>query len=133
MSASTFRSALADLVVSGVARRFDQHPNIDAELGDLPAQWPRSVGGDHTTKTYTGLFFAAQRSAELVIAVRPGVMANNEENYTDLLTISDALETALDGNPLDGFHILEYSLSFDSVLVNGTSYVAVVADITVQE
>ena len=133
MSATTFRDALAELVVGGVRRRFYQLPNIDAGLADLPAQWPRAVAADHTTKTFGGRFVTAQRSGELVIVVRPGVLANNEENYDDLLTINDALETALDSNPLTGFRINEYTLSFEDVDINGTSHVAVVADITVQE
>lgn len=133
MSATTFRDALAELVVAGVLRRFYQLPNIDADLADLPAQWPRQIAGDHTLKTFSGKFVTAIRSGELVIVVRPGALANNAENYDDLLTINDALETALDGNPLTGFRINEYSLAFDEVLINGVSHVAVVASITVQE
>ena len=133
MSATTFRNELADLVVSGVTRRYDQHPNIDAELGDLPAQWPRAIGGDHTFKTFSGKFVAAVRRAELVIAVRPGVMGTNAENYNDMLTLSDNLEGALDDDPLTGFRIQEYSIRFDPVEVGGTSYAAVIVEITAQE
>jgi hypothetical protein len=129
MSNRTYRDGLAGLVVDNVARRYDQMPAIDTELGDLPAQWVRQLEGDHTTKTYGKKFFTAERTQQLVIAVRPIAMGSIEETAEDLIDLADHLETALDG-AIPGVRILSYTVAYEVVTVGGVDYAAVVASIT---
>ena len=132
MSNATLRTALAALTPTGVARVYDHPPN-DVEVADLPAMWPDGFSADHDFQTYSGPLVRVERTADLVVAVKPLGMATNDERQDARITIADALADELDDDDLTGFQITGLSIKSDSVTINGVAYVGLIATVTVRE
>lgn len=132
MSNATLRTALTALTVTGVARVFQQRPDR-LEVADLPAMWPDGFNSTLDFQTYSGALVTAERTAQLVVAVKPMGMSNDEERQDARITIADALETELDDNDLSGFNLMALAINSESVEVNGTAYIGLIANVTVEE
>ena len=129
---TAFYGALNSLVVTGVTRRYTWEPN-GLSTADLPAQWVRLPGA---ALGIDGGYASAcndtskERTAELVIALEaagqdtPGIVTAN------LLTMIDALETALDAWDATRPGYVDYSIQAGAVTVAGLPYWGLIANVT---
>ena len=129
---TAFYGALNSLVVTGVRRRYAYEPN-GLSTADLPAQWVRLPGA---ALGIDGGYASAcndtskERTAELVIALEAAGQDTPGAATTALLTMIDALETALDAL---AYPLVEYTISGSEPIVTAlTQYWGVTATVTIR-
>lgn len=128
MTIRTFKDGLNALSIAGVNRRVDEI-NRDVNVADLPFQYCELPQTGSDFMTFTRLDINPIRTVDLVVIVRPIVMATNEENHDDLIDLADNVVTALAGS-ISNVHIDSYSLALEPRTIGGTDYHAVVATVT---
>ncbi len=121
--------ALADMVVTGVRRRY-AWPPAAINSSDLPAQWPQLPSGDeqllmHGTDNGGDLTLSCQ----LVVALAPVAQNTQEANFTDTVTMLDNLTIALRALADAAFGPLTWTIQMGSVSVAGHDYWAVLATV----
>lgn len=87
-------NGLADLVVTGVKRRYRNIPN-QLSTADLPAQFPRLPEGEEGPMTADGEGGWPAKQIQLVIAACPIGQNRQPTNHALVLTLTDNLNTTL--------------------------------------
>jgi len=128
-SYDTFTSALQDLVVTGVARRYD---HIPASISDLPCQWVQMPESDEGLMTFDGSGGFPTLRAQLLIAVEAVAQGTPITNWSATVTIIDALATALRAVAAGTFAKSKptFRLRMVSATVGDSNYWAVEATVT---
>lgn len=129
---TAFYAALNTLSVAGVRRRFTYEPN-SINTADMPAQWvrlPGSGNGADSGFASACVDTSKERTAELVIAMEAAGQETVIANTTGILTLIDALETALDtwDDALPGQ--MTYTIEAGQVTTAQTAYWALIATVT---
>ncbi len=122
-----FVAGVAALGISGVARQFS-HPPEALNTDDLPAQWVQLPRGQEHALTFKANGGWPRLRVDLVVAIRPVAQATSAENFTAVLTMMDAVSSALRGADVCR-GVLEWSIRQDVVEVAGVAYWAVVAEV----
>lgn len=91
---TAFSNGLADLVVTGVTRRYRHIPG-QLNSADLPAQFPRLPEGEEGGLTAEGEGFWPVKTIQLVIAADYVGQSRQPTNHALILTLIDNLNTAL--------------------------------------
>ena len=128
-----FYNALNGLVVTGVKRRFTAPPRQLA-TADLPAQWvnlPGAANNLNSGLASTCYSLAKTRTATLVIATEAAGQNNNPTNTAGVLTMMDALETALD-NYRKTAGMVDYSITPAAIVLSETNYWGVTCTVTLE-
>lgn len=130
---TAFYNAMSGLVVTGVKRRFSAPPR-QVTTADLPAQWvnlPGAANNLDSTLAAACYDLAKSRTATLVIATEAAGQNNNPANTTALLTMMDALETALDAyRRTEG--MVDYSITPAAIVLSDTNYWGVTCSVTLR-
>lgn len=128
-----FYTALTGMVVTGVKRRYTAPPQQLASA-DLPAQWVNLPGAANNldSELASACYDLAKiRTATLVIATEAAGQNNNPANTTALLTMMDALETALDAyRRTEG--MVDYSITPAAIVLSDTNYWGVTCSVTLR-
>lgn len=92
---TSYVTALSGLTVSGVTRKYTSPPQ-SINTADLPAQWPLLPSGDAAPLVFGGYGSpAGTYRCDLVIATEAVGQNVNSVNFAGVLTLMDALTTAL--------------------------------------
>jgi hypothetical protein len=131
MSIKTFVDTLAAIDVDGVKRRHG-YPPLQISTADLPASFVRPP-----SSTYEPLSTCTDTDNEmvcsLVVAVEPTGQNTQPTNYAAMLTMADALNSALRTNRGNLGAIVTWSISaqdVEPILVGQTAYWGVTASVT---
>lgn len=128
-----FYTALTGMVVTGVRRRYTAPPQQLA-TADLPAQWVNLPGASNNLDSELAAVcydLAKTRQATLVIATEAAGQNNNPANTTALLTMMDALETALDAYRRQA-GMVDYSITPAAIVISDTNYWGVTCSVTLR-
>ena len=127
---TSFLTALAKLSVSGVTRRYEMGDTPPASLnaGELPAQWVQRPGGDAEPVMFDPATAWPTFSAQLIIAVQPVAQSTGPQIFSAMVTLIDALITALDGADL-AESAPSWTIRDARITVAGTDYWGVVAEV----
>lgn len=131
MTYTSFVTALASLDITGVKRKYTSPPS-QLSSTDLPASHPQLPESRHEVATLNyspGLFAYV---CELVIVVRANAQATAAANFSECLTLLDALNTALSDNAAS-LKIDRWSLRQDAIVYGDTAYWAIVARVEASE
>jgi len=132
MSALTLRDELAELVVSGVTRRYLYQP-ADLNPADLPAQWAGYPSRTQERLTYT--VYEPSYEATVYWAVRPIVQGdrNKQNTQVDIGQLMDDIYSKINELTLTGYHLIDYSLAAEPIDINGTLFDGIVMTVTAKE
>lgn len=119
--------AFQALTVSGVTRHYD-YPPLSLNTSDLPAAWPGPFGSNKSRDDFTCVGLNWSRQIEYTIAVEAVGQSTQPTNYDALVTMADALETALKAMAVTTFIDPVINMGIRSVA--GVDYWALVADVT---
>lgn len=89
---SAFVTALQGMSVTGVERNYSAPP---ASVADLPAMWVQMPTIEEGQMTFGKGGGWPLLKAQIVVAVKPTAQGTQDENWTDVLSMCDALRTAL--------------------------------------
>ena len=122
-----FVTDLAGLSISGVTRQFT-YPPTSLDTADLPSSWVQLPRGDSNPLTFQANGGWPTLRADLVVAVEAVAQEQQAQNFSDVLTMMDAVMTALRSADICKGP-LSWTIRQDVVEVAGTHYWAVVAEV----
>lgn len=131
MTYTSFVNGLAAIAVAGVTRKYTSPPS-QISSADLPAMYPRLPEGNQEIASFgyqAGIFAA---SCELVVLVKANQQGTAAANFTQCLTLLDALNTAIDSNALT-LKVDRWTLRQDGEFVGDAVYWALVAKVEASE
>lgn len=125
MTFTSLVTALADLAVTGVVKKFTAPPQ-QIGTAEMPCMYPRLPDGTLSVLTLaetTGLLSAV---CELVVVVSPYMQGTNRANFTTCLSLMDALNTALTA-AIHANGIDRWTIRQDTDVIGETPYWTIIA------
>jgi len=128
---ANFVTNLGDITISGVTSKLDAPP-ASLKTADLPAQWVQLPSGERAPATFQshGKLWDVLR-AQLIVAYEAVGQSTQAANWSATITMMDSVKDAIaaSGQTVVKGKV-EWIVRQGSVLVNETSYWAVIAEVT---
>lgn len=119
---TSYVTALSGLTVVGVTRKYTSPPQ-SINTADLPAQWPLLPSGDVAPLVFGGYGApSGTYRCDLVIATEAVGQNVNSVNFVGVLTLMDALTTALKSMTRPVAGVFTWSIRQAIVTVAGNDY-----------
>lgn len=131
MTFTSFVESLSEMTVAGVKRAYMSPPSqlSSADLPVMHPQLPEQTQDVITLNSSVGLFNIV---CELVIVVKANQQGTAAANFSECLTLMDALNSALVSNA-SALNIDRWAIRQDGVAYGETAYWAIVARIEASE